>query len=380
MAPDEREGGYIKLWRRIESWPLYQSMTGPQRLVVFTLLLGVNWKASEVWLGELKIELAPGEWMVSELALARKAKVSRKVVRVALAKLVTEGFLSLREVARRYGSEWINSPGPGQRVGSTWAAHGHETGPAEGPAEGPVTRVIKINNFNKYQSTPEIEGPELGQPGGQSRANEGPTKGQSRAPSKEGKEGKEDLSVASLPPQTKEPDDLDSLIATWDRVCVPAGFAKTRRTAQARKKAATRLREPGWREAFEAACAYVASEPFYRGGSTSGWVMTFGWLLKPGNAEKTAERAQTRKANGTGPSKDATGLLLNRDGTPSLNQPARGPEHFTKRRTYEGDDILHIQEPDDSPYWTARLALSPMDKPPVPRPREESHVETEAAR
>ncbi len=56
------------------------------------------------------------------------------------------------------------------------------------------------------------------------------------------------------------------------------------------------MREPGWFDAFVAACAHAAGEPFYRGGGSSGWVADLGWLLKPGNAEKTAERAATQKA------------------------------------------------------------------------------------
>jgi hypothetical protein len=95
------------------------------------------------------------------------------------------------------------------------------------------------------------------------------------------------------------PSALDRLIEIWEQVCVPVGFAKAHRTSKQQRAAQIRIREPGWLDAFSAACSYAASEPFYRGGSSSGWVLTFGWLLQPGNAEKTAEQAQTRKANGS---------------------------------------------------------------------------------
>jgi hypothetical protein len=83
----------------------------------------------------------------------------------------------------------------------------------------------------------------------------------------------------------------------WTRACVPAGFAPPRGTAAQKKKAAARMREAGWFEAFEAACAYVATEPFYRGANDRGWAATLGWFLEPGKTEKTAERAATKRPN-----------------------------------------------------------------------------------
>lgn len=97
---------------------------------------------------------------------------------------------------------------------------------------------------------------------------------------------------------SSDADGFGRVAEVWNRVCVPVGFAKCRATPGQRKAARTRLRESGWLDAFVAACSYMAREPFYRGASSSGWVATLGWLLKPGNAEKTAERAGTRKANG----------------------------------------------------------------------------------
>lgn len=105
-----------------------------------------------------------------------------------------------------------------------------------------------------------------------------------------------DLSLVTEADASGDGGSWGKVVDVWNRICVPAGFAKTRATAQQKKAATSRLREPGWFDAFEAACTYVAGEPFYRGGSSSGWVLTLGWLLKPGNSEKTADRAATRRA------------------------------------------------------------------------------------
>ena len=134
-------------------------------------------------------------------------------------------------------------------------------------------------------------------------------------------------SVASLPPPEaqdapgeqeakaeKQNIAIDQLISIWNKICVPAGFAKALRTAKQRKDAATRMREPGWIDHFRAACLYAVSEPFYRGGGDRSWVMTFGWLLHPGNAEKLAERAATTavRANGNGAQQKTVHWRLNK--------------------------------------------------------------------
>jgi hypothetical protein len=321
MASDEREGGYIKLWRRLESWPFYRNLKSAAAANVITiLLLMANWKRSEVWVGGKKYTIEPGQIFASEEAIAKRAKTTRRVVRRVLYGLATVQWLS-------------------------------RSGLPAGITGGRTSTLLTICNWSEYQSNEGIEVQTEGQEG----AKPGPNQGQRGAPSKEGKEGKEGEEVKDLacslrsppegansndlfklppagpnppgtsaappasatgdggttppPPQKSKktngesasPSALDRLIEIWEQTCVPAGFAKAHRTPKQQRAAQIRIREPGWLEAFSAACSYAASEPFYRGGSSSGWVMTFGWLLQPGNAEKTSEKAQTRKVNGTGP-------------------------------------------------------------------------------
>lgn len=105
----------------------------------------------------------------------------------------------------------------------------------------------------------------------------------------------EPLLLVAKPDGSDDGGAFGRVVDVWTRVCVPAGFAKPHRTAQQQKAAKARMREAGWFDAFEKACAHLVADPFYRGGGDRGWVATLGWLLKPGNAEKTAERADTRR-------------------------------------------------------------------------------------
>lgn len=104
--------------------------------------------------------------------------------------------------------------------------------------------------------------------------------------------------VADEPPRPAADAAWDRVEAVWNRVCVPAGFAKTKGTARQRKLAQARCRDPSWLPALEAACAFFAREPFYRGENERGWAATLGWLMKPGKAEEIAERAETRRKHG----------------------------------------------------------------------------------
>lgn len=93
----------------------------------------------------------------------------------------------------------------------------------------------------------------------------------------------------------------DRVNGTWESVCVPAGYAKARGTDKQRKGVAVRCRDPSWPEAFEAACRFLAAEPFYRGQNDRGWAATLSWVLQPGKAEELAERAGTRKVRKESP-------------------------------------------------------------------------------
>jgi hypothetical protein len=130
-GPDQREGGFIVLHRRIESWPLYESMNGEQRHVITTLLLAANWKPGSFWYGKTQIFVGRGELALAEETIAQRAGSSRKVVRNVLAKLEAEGFLSRKKV--------------------------HESGQCP--------TVITIKNYDEYQRIDEKGargGPEVG--------------------------------------------------------------------------------------------------------------------------------------------------------------------------------------------------------------------------
>jgi hypothetical protein len=162
MAGDGREGGYIKLHRRIKSWPLWQHMTALQRQVVIEILLSANWKARDTWSGPVD----RGELAQSEETIAHEAKVSRKVVRQAIALLEAEGFLTRRQVGIDLGNDRA------------------EVGIEKGPRRGRKPSVLSVVKYEKYQGQDEEEGPKSGQP----RASRGPSEGQPRAPLEEGEE------------------------------------------------------------------------------------------------------------------------------------------------------------------------------------------------
>lgn len=101
------------------------------------------------------------------------------------------------------------------------------------------------------------------------------------------------------PEKPAPPSAWDRVNAEWLRVCVPAGYASARGTKTQQAAAAARMRDGEWFAAFQAACAFLASEPWYRGENDRGWAATLGWILeKPNRAEKLAERGATKRPNG----------------------------------------------------------------------------------
>lgn len=139
---DQREGGFVVLHRRIESWPLYQSLGAAQRHVITTVILAANWKASSFWYGPTQIHVNRGELAMAEQTIAKRAGTSRKVVRGVLSKLEAEGFISRKKV--------------------------HPSGQCP--------TVITIKKYDEYQSITDEEG----QPKGQRRARGGPERGPDR--------------------------------------------------------------------------------------------------------------------------------------------------------------------------------------------------------
>ena len=131
-----REGGFVVLHRRIESWALYVSLDAAQRHVVTTIILAANWKAGEFWYGPTRIQVERGQLALAEETIARRAGTSRKVVRGVLSKLEAEGFISRKKV--------------------------HPSGQCP--------TVITITKYDEYQRIDDEEGP----PEGQRRARGGP--------------------------------------------------------------------------------------------------------------------------------------------------------------------------------------------------------------
>lgn len=154
MAGDGREGGYIKLHRRLKSWPLWRSMSPLQRMVWLEMLFAANWKDDVLWYGTKRIEVKRGQLAHSEAELARRAEVGRKVVRDTIAKLLAEGAIS-RE---------------------------------PGLPEGQCPHITTILNYDRYQGNDDDEGPAKGQGG----AKLGPSSGPARALREEWEEGKKE--------------------------------------------------------------------------------------------------------------------------------------------------------------------------------------------
>lgn len=103
-----------------------------------------------------------------------------------------------------------------------------------------------------------------------------------------------------VPTPSDEGEPLQRVLAIWNEVCVPVGYAKALNTPRQRKFARTRMRQAGWFDAFKAACAFLAVSPFYRGENDRGWCATVGWLLeKPDKAAELAERGSTKRPQGS---------------------------------------------------------------------------------
>jgi hypothetical protein len=256
IGVDLREGGFIVLHRRIRSWPLWHFMSAEQRMVWVQILLDANWKDSEAWDGAERFVVKRGQMIHSENTIAASAGVSRKVVRTAIAKLITEGAVDRK--------------------------------PALGRAHGP--HLLTVVNYSKYQDYSDEAGPQSGQ----ERAKDGPSEGPARALSEQVEQEE--------PVEPKKTPAADAAWArcneVWARVCVPAGYAAARGGSEQRKNAAARMKSRDWFSAFVAACDFLATDSFYRGENGRGWAATLGWMLEKGSrAEKLAERASAKPPN-----------------------------------------------------------------------------------
>lgn len=170
---DGREGGYIKLHRRVLGSPLWRSMSAEQRGVFVELLFLANWKAQQARWKEHWYEVGRGELSHSLATIAKEAATSVKVVRTALRALMSDD--------RPAG-------GNGPVITERYPIPG--TGPGTGP------RVLTVVNYCKYQDVPGDTGTGLGK----GRARLGHGSGTGGAQREEGEEGEEVLPSAGAPP------------------------------------------------------------------------------------------------------------------------------------------------------------------------------------
>jgi hypothetical protein len=308
---DLREGGFIVLHRRIRSWPLWHFMSAEQRMVWVQILLDANWKDSEAWDGAERFTVKRGQMIHSENTIATNAGVSRKVVRTAIAKLITEGAV--------------------------------ERKPALGRAHGP--HLLTVVNYSKYQDYDGDAGP----PSGQERAKDGPSEGPARALS-------EQVEQEEPVEPKKKPSAADAawehVNGVWTTVCVPVGYAPARGTPKQKAKAATRMKEPGWCDAFAAACGYLATSSWHRGENKTEWRATLTWLLdSPAKADELAERAATKRPTPKD-SHDETYRSLLADAERELERP-HGNDRRNDREAATGGS-----RPRDVSAATAALSAS----------------------
>lgn len=99
MVEVGRAGGFIAIHRRIESWPLWQAMSGEHRSVWLSLLLAANWKDSEVWVRSGRLVVKRGQALIAQRTLADRARASHRSVRTALRLLTQEGAVQVTHVA-----------------------------------------------------------------------------------------------------------------------------------------------------------------------------------------------------------------------------------------------------------------------------------------
>ena len=83
------ELGYIKLYRKLRTNPLWTQCSPAVRCVFISCLLDANWKSRSWFDGKQTVELAPGTLISSLNSLAERSGVTRKQARIALQWLKT---------------------------------------------------------------------------------------------------------------------------------------------------------------------------------------------------------------------------------------------------------------------------------------------------
>jgi hypothetical protein len=170
---DGRERGFIVVHRRVRSSALYRSLTAEQRSVFYTLLLLANWKDGQMRVGEVAETVARGELAHSLATIAKEAKVSIKVVRTTISKLAVDD----RAAGGRgpfLVERWIGS---GPRVGTY---PGTVTGTVPGTETGTGLRVLRVVNYDEYQSIIDGAGTDEGTETGTAEGTRGARQGHGR--------------------------------------------------------------------------------------------------------------------------------------------------------------------------------------------------------
>ena len=100
----------------------------------------------------------------------------------------------------------------------------------------------------------------------------------------------------SSPSAPHPPGKCVEVINIWNEA-TKGKLPQARITPKRAKVISSRLGEDGWINDFAAACAFVASTPFYCGQNDRGWMTSLDWVLQPGKATDLSEKAAAPKNN-----------------------------------------------------------------------------------
>jgi hypothetical protein len=145
---NDRERGFLVIQRQIQSSDVWLSISAEQRSVFMSMLLLANWTPGRFLYGSEWVEVGRGELAHSLETIAKHAKVSIKVVRSTLTKLIA----------------------------------GHVVGTRQGTTRGTGPRVLTFFNYNKHQGVDDAAGTGLGMDPGDERAQQGHSTGTAGAP------------------------------------------------------------------------------------------------------------------------------------------------------------------------------------------------------
>jgi hypothetical protein len=172
----EEFSGWVKIWRAILRNPLYRAMSGRERNVLITCVLLANWQDRKWFckvLGQ-EVIIPRGSFVATQASIGEEANDTRKVVRGALEKMtggrfirirpleqlldegVSEGVSDFRQkkarVQRRVSLYVVVNYCKWQDEGQTRA----NDGATRGPLEGPDLRRIKKGKKEKKDLQPSL--------------------------------------------------------------------------------------------------------------------------------------------------------------------------------------------------------------------------------